>query len=139
MIKTFLSALLLTCASATASFAADVVERLLPSALSFVGGASYPTAQLSIYGPDDFEATEKTSRGWPVFRVRGGTMQDGVYRYTLTAATDEQLPIKKKVNNGRGESARDFTFKSFHMQGIFRISRGLIEPLDDAPEDEYEG
>lgn len=139
MLRTFLSALILTFATASVGFGEEVTERLSPGALSFVGGASYTNARLQIYGPDDFESEETSSRGLPVFRVRGGTVKDGVYRYTLSAATDEQVPIKKKVNNGRGENARDFTFKPFYKQGVFRVSRGLIEPLDDTPEDEVEG
>jgi len=122
-----LAALAFTVGQAVAN---DVSERLTPGALSFTGGASFTNAKLAVYGPDDFEAEESSSRGLPVFRVRGGLMKDGVYTYTLSAATDEQIELKRKIDNGRGDSARDYTLKPFHMQGAFRVSRGLIEPVE---------
>ncbi|MEL7115717.1 MAG: hypothetical protein AAGP08_09005 [Pseudomonadota bacterium] len=130
MIRTFLIASI--CALALPSFAlAEEVElRLQPSALSFKGGASYTNAALKITGPDDFEAEETSSRGLPVFRVTGGRFIDGVYYFSLSAATDEEVAIKRPIDNGRGDSARDSIQKPFHMDGAFRIRRGLIEPLE---------
>lgn len=109
----------------------DVEERLQPGALSFTGGTGFTNAVLTIVGPGDFEAEETASRGLPVFRVRGGRMKDGVYRYTLSAATDEKVKIAKPIDNGRGGNARDFALKPFHMYGMFRVVRGTIAPLDD--------
>ena len=116
---------------ATAGFAAEVEARLQAGALSFTGGSGFTNAVLYITGPDDFEAEETASRGLPVFRVRGGRMKDGFYQYTLTAATDEQVKIKKPIDNGRGSNARDYTLKSFNLNGMFEIERGVIVPLDE--------
>jgi len=116
---------------ATAGFSADVKVRLQSGALSFSGGSGFTNAVLKITGPNDFEAEESSSRGMPVFRVRGGRMKDGFYQYTLTAATDEQVKIKKPIDNGRGSNARDYTLKSFHMSGIFEVKRGVIQPQQE--------
>lgn len=126
--KTIAAALFLSTFTIPA-LAADVEERLTPNALSFTGGASFTNAKLVVRGPDDYEDETTASRGLPVFRITGGRMQDGVYFYSLSAATDEEVPIKKKVDNGRGDGARDFTLKPFYKEGMFRVSRGLIEPV----------
>jgi hypothetical protein len=139
MMKAFLISVTVALLSGMPVWAADVTERIQPSALSFTGGASFTGARLQIFGPDDFEAEETASRGLPVFRVRGGQLSDGIYRYFLSAATDEKVPMTRKVDNGRGENARDFNYKPFYKEGAFRISRGLIEALDQSAEEEEEG
>ena len=131
MIKNFMFGFLFTVASTLSAWAADVEARMQPTALSFTGGASFTNARLEIRGPDDYESEETASRGLPVFRVRGGTMKDGVYFYNLSAATDEKQEIKRKIDNGRGDGARDYTFKPFYMEGMFRITKGLIEEIDE--------
>ena len=113
-----------------AAWAADVTPRFQAGALSFTGGTGFTNATLDIFGPDDFEATETASRGLPVFRVRGGRMKDGFYQYSLSAATDEKVKIKKPIDNGRPE-ARDYTLKPFYLSGMFKVSRGLIEEVKD--------
>lgn len=110
---------------------AEVEVRLQAGALSFSGGAGYTNAQLLITGPNDFEQIETASRGMPVFRVRGGRMQDGFYQYTLTAATNERVKIKKPIDSGRGSAAKDYVLKPYSLSGMFEIKRGTIVPLAD--------
>lgn len=114
--------------SAGAAFSADVEARFQPGSLSFSGGTGFTNAVLTVTGPDDFEKEETAKRGLPVFRVVGGRMRDGFYQFSLSAATDEKVKIKKPLNNGRGDAGRDHTFVPFHMSGIFEISRGTIVP-----------
>ena len=114
----------------TAAFAVEVEARLQTSALSFSGGSGFTNAVLFITGPNDFEEEETASRGLPVFRVQGGQVKDGFYHYTLTAATDEKVTIKRPVDNGRGSAARDYTLKPFNLSGMFQIKEGRIVPQD---------
>ena len=109
--------------------AAEVEPRYTAGALSFSGGNGFTQAKLMITGPNDFEAEESASRGLPVFRVRGGRMKDGFYQFTVTAATDVKVKIKKPMDNGRGSAAKDYTFESFHLSGMFEIKRGTIVPI----------
>ncbi|MCG6904420.1 MAG: hypothetical protein LJE68_17250 [Rhodobacter sp.] len=118
-------------AGVSTASAAEVEARLQAGSLSFSGGTGFTNAQLLITGPDDFEAEETASRGLPVFRVQGGRMKDGFYQYTLSAATDEKVTIKRPVNNGRGATERDYLLKPFNMTGIFEISRGTIVPQEE--------
>ena len=115
----------------SASWGADVEVRLQAGALSFSGGSGFTNAHLMITGPNDFEAEETASRGLPTFRVRGGRMKDGFYQFTLSAATDEKVKIKRQIDNGRGDDTRDYTLKPFHLSGMFEISRGTIVPVED--------
>ena len=116
----------------TAVFGADVSPRFEPGALSFSGGRDFTNGRLFITGPDDFEAEETSSKGLPVFRVQGGRIRDGFYRFSLSAATAEKVKIKKPIDNGRGASAKDYTLKPFSLSGMFQIKRGAILEIDEA-------
>jgi len=112
--------------------AAEVEERIQNGALSFSGGNGFTNAVLTITGPGEFETEETASRGLPVFRAQNsGRLLDGLYQYSLVAATDEKLVIKNKIDNGRGAAARDFTYKPFAKYGAFLVSKGTIMPADD--------
>lgn len=115
----------------SAARAAEVEARLQAGSLSFSGGAGFSNASLLITGPNDFEVEETASRGLPVFRVQGGLMKDGFYQFSLSAATDQKVKIKRAIDNGRGADARDYTLKPFYMTGMFEISRGTIVPVDE--------
>lgn len=118
-------------AAASMLHAAEVEPRIQSSALSFTGGSGFTNATLQINGPDDFQAEETASRGLPVFRVQGGKMRDGFYHFILSAATDEKVKIKRPIDNGRGDDARDHTFKPFHMSGMFEVRKGRILPPEE--------
>ena len=124
------------------ALAADVEARLQSGALSFSGGAGFTNAHLKVTGPDDFEAEETASRGLPVFRLQGGRMRDGFYHYALTAATDEKVKITRQFDNGRGDNARDFRLKPFHLTGMFQVKNGTIVPqekMDGGADGDSEG
>jgi len=113
--------------AAVAAFAAEVEERIEEGSLSFNGGRGFSNAVLLITGPGDFEREETAGQGLPVFRAKNsGSLADGLYQYALTAATDEKVKIKKKVDNGRGASARDHILKPFAMHGTFVVKNGTI-------------
>ncbi|MDJ0826859.1 MAG: hypothetical protein QNJ16_15280 [Rhodobacter sp.] len=112
--------------------AAEVEARIQSGSLSFSGGNNYTNAQLMITGPQGYEAEQTASRGLPIFRVQGaGRMVDGLYQYSLVAATDEKVPLKNALNNGRGPDARQHAFKPFSMYGAFRVEKGVLMPADE--------
>lgn len=116
-----------------AASAVEVKERLQNGALSFSGGQSFSNAVLFITGPDDYEREETAARGLPVFRAQNsGKLVDGLYQYSLSAATDEKVKIKKEIDNGRGDLARDYTLKPFSMSGNFMVKKGTIIAVDAA-------
>lgn len=112
--------------------AAEVEARIENGALSFTGGQNLTNAVLMITGPGEFEKEETASRGLPVFRAQNsGRLADGLYQYSLTAATDEKIKIKNPMDNGRGSAARDYLLKPYSMQGSFLVSKGTILPADN--------
>lgn len=120
-------------AGATAAIA-EVEARIENGVLSFVGGQTYTNAILQITGPGDFELEETAVKGLPVFRAKNsGRLKDGLYQYSLTAATDEkvQIPEKDKLDNGRGSAARDYRLKPFFLSGAFYISEGTMKNAED--------
>lgn len=127
MKPTAFAAALLALSLAAPAWAVDVIERSNASALWFDGGQQMTNAQLTITGPEGFTASVDASRGLPSFRMQGaGPMKDGLYKYVLTAATNERITLENQIDNGRGDAARDFAFKPFSKYGAFRVSRGAI-------------
>lgn len=115
--------------------AAEVEARIQSGSLSFAGGTNFTNAQLLITGPQGFEAEETRPRGLPQFRVQGaGRMVDGLYQYSLVAASDEKIPLQNTMNNGRGPDAPKTEFRPFAMYGTFRVEKGQILPPDDSVE-----
>jgi len=115
--------------------ATEVTERIQSGALSFTGGQGFTNAVLMITGPNDYEREETASRGLPVFRAQNsGRLVDGIYQYSLSAATDEKETIKNPVDNGRGTAARDYVMKPFSMYGSFTVKKGSILPAEAGAE-----
>ncbi len=113
-----------------AQAAEEVVERLQSTSLSFSGGRNYTNAVLTVTGPNGYRREETVSRGMPIFRLQtAGRLVDGYYRYSLIAATDEDMPVSE-VNNGRGPDAPKTAKKPFAMHGAFSVQKGLLQPPD---------
>ncbi len=120
-------------AAGTATWAAEVEVRIENGVLSFVGGQSYTNATLQITGPGDFELEETAVKGLPVFRAKNsGRLKDGLYQFSLIAATDEKetIPAKENLDNGRGSAARDYRLKPFYLSGAFYISEGTMKDAE---------
>lgn len=117
-------------------FAAQPVERTNTTALWFESWGRLSNATLKIGAPDGNLTTVFAETGTPTFHLRDlSPVTDGVYRYELTAATDEMIPAKKKANNGRGEGQKDQVHKSFQMGGYFIVTRGVITKKEDLKEE----
>lgn len=120
------------CLGGAALAAEDVEVRIQSGSLSFSGGNNFTNAQLQITGPQGFEAEKFQPRGLPQFRIQGaGRMVDGLYQYSLSAATDEKIPLKNTLDNGRGPDAPQTAMRPFSMYGTFRVEKGVILPPED--------
>lgn len=73
--------------------------------------------------------------GTPVFELTGREVVDGIYRYELSAATQEEIKIVNPINNGRGDAARDTEAVPFHLSGAFHVARGVIVQPEDIREE----
>ncbi len=118
-----------------AAVAATPVEQHNSNAVWFENWSGLRNASLVVAAPDGSLTTVEAAAGTPVFQLSGAEVLDGIYRYELVAATDEQIKIVNPQNNGRGEAQTDSKAKSFHMNGHFTVSRGVIITPEEITED----
>jgi len=118
-----------------AALAASPVEQHNSNAVWFENWTGLRNASLVVAAPDGTLITIEAITGTPVFQLSGATILDGIYRYELVAATEEQVKIINPQNNGRGEAQTDSKAKPFHMNGHFTVSRGVIITPEEITED----
>lgn len=119
----------------TAALAAPPVEQHNSNAVWFENWTGLRNASLVVAAPDGTLTTVESVTGTPVFQLSGATILDGIYRYELSAATDEQIKIINPQNDGRGEAQTGSMAKPFHMNGHFTVSRGVIITPEEITED----
>lgn len=117
------------------AFAAEPVQQQNSNAVWFENWTGLSNATLKVAAPDGTISEIFAARGTPVFRLDPGAAADGVWRYELTAATEETRAIVNPIDNGRGDAARDEVAVSFHHSGHFVVERGVIV----RPEEVVEG
>lgn len=114
---------------------ASPVEQHNSNAFWFENWTGLRNATLVISAPNGSLTTIVAASGTPVFQLSGAEIADGIYRFELSAATDEQVKILNPQNNGRGAAQTDTMAKSFYLNGSFTVSRGVIITPEDITED----
>lgn len=128
----------LVLATASAGLAKETpqpVQQHNSNAVWFENWVGLSNTSMTISYPDGTVETIRASSGTPVFKLTGSEVLDGVYRYELRAATDKTEKIRNKVENGRGDAARDERAVPFYTTGHFVVSRGVIVTPEDLKED----
>jgi len=119
--------------------AAEVVPVISSGSVSFTGGNTMFNGTLTVTGPKGYYEQIMSEKGLPAFRLQGaGRLVDGVYTYSLTAATQEREPVYSSENNGRGDAAEDTVAKSYSSDGAFRVANGLILTGEDKNAEELD-
>lgn len=118
-----------------AAQAASPVEQHNSNALWFENWSGLRNATLVVSDPNGTLTTIAAAAGTPVFQLSGADIADGIYRFELSAATDEQVKILNPQNNGRGAAQTDSMAKSFYLNGSFTVSRGVIITPEEITED----
>ena len=81
---------------------------------------------LSIAGPNNFSATAFSKSGAPSIDLRRfGSVEDGTYTYQLTAATDEKVKSRARIDNGRDQASAE-PLKGVSTSGTFNVKDGVI-------------
>ncbi|WP_415918877.1 hypothetical protein [Tateyamaria sp. SN6-1] len=111
------------------------VQQHNSNAVWFENFTGLSNASLVVSYPDGTVETVETSKGTPVFKLRGDVARDGVYRYELRAATEQREEIKNQFDNGRGDAARSDRLTPFYLSGHFTVSRGVIITPEDIKEE----
>lgn len=114
--------------------AAEPVPQHNTNTFWFENWGDLSNADLRIVLPGGKIENVRASSGTPVFRLTGPGVQDGVYRYELSAATSEREKIANPIDNGRGSNASDTVAKPFNMTGAFVVSRGVIVTPEEISE-----
>ena len=104
---------------------AEPVEQHNSNAVWFENWTGLSNAQMVVVAPDGEIATVEASSGTPVYKLPQRDVQDGVYRYELTAATNEQVRVVNATSNGRDETPTT-EMKPFVLNGQFVVDRGVI-------------
>ncbi len=123
-------------AFATAALAADPVQQHNSSAVWFENWQGLSNATMTIYAPTGKITVIEAKSGTPVYQLDRAETVDGIYRYDLTAATEETVKIVNPINNGRGDAQSDSHNVPFAMSGSFVVSRGVIVTPEIVSEDQ---
>ena len=100
------------------------------TAVTLQAKGAYHDYTLSIAGPNDFHTVLTAKDRVPAVDLRRlGAVQDGVYTYHLTAATDERVNSQDQLDNGRDARA-SAPLKSVATSGSFRVQGGQIVKPD---------
>jgi hypothetical protein len=107
-------------------------QKLTDTQLGFDAGGNYNNYTLTVTGPHGFHASASSKTGTPSIDLRRfGAFDDGLYHYHLTASSDEKVPNRATVDNGRGGSHPDM-LKGVAMSGHFEVKGGTIVKHDPA-------
>lgn len=136
--KHLISGLILAIAMSSAVLARDTpqpVQQHNSNAVWFENYVGLSNTQMKISYPDGTLETVFAKTGTPVFQLTGAEVIDGIYRYELTAATDQKQTIKNPIDNGRGAAASNEMAVPFSLTGHFVVSRGVIITPEDIKEE----
>lgn len=105
-------------------------QKFTDTEIGFEPSAGYGNYTLTITGPNGLHATVSSRSGAPSIDLRKlGAIDDGGYNYHLTASTDEKVPLRSKLDDGR-DGAGDSMLKSVSLSGRFDVKGGTIVKYD---------
>lgn len=127
-------AVLLAASVSGACLAQDLkaTQRLSDTQIGFDPGGSYGNYTLTVTGPNGFHASASSKTGTPSIDLRRfGAFDDGTYTYQLTASTDEKIPVRPGLDNGRDRPASSM-LRGVSASGQFHVKNGTIVKYDPA-------
>jgi len=87
---------------------------------------TYSDVTLTVVGPNDFHASAHAKSGAPTLDLRRfGSVEDGTYTYQLTAASDEKVKVRTRLDDGR-EARGAEPLKGVATSGTFHVKDGVI-------------
>ena len=83
---------------------------------------------LRVTGPNGYNASTYSKKGVPSLDLAGhGKLNDGTYRYEITAASGETVDMDTGLDNGRGDNERKTIQKGISVSGGFEVAEGKIK------------
>jgi hypothetical protein len=124
---------LTTCAAiglSTACLAAEdmvAAEQFSGANVGFLLKGSLSNTTLTVSGPDDFHASVFSKTGAAAIDLSTlGPLEDGIYSYQLTAATNQPAKVRTLLNNGRDSKEQITPRMGMAMSGTFMVKDGKI-------------
>lgn len=133
-ILSLVAALGMTLAGAALANNPDPVQQHNSNAVWFENWIGLTNATMVVAAPNGRISQVRADQGTPVFELSRADVQDGVYRFELRAATEEDMEIVNPVDNGRGEMQTTMK-KPFYMTGYFVVERGVIITPEEVKEE----
>jgi len=131
----FVFATFFAIAGAGTAQAADPVAQHNPLEFWFINWQGLSNATLTVEAPSGQVTDIHAPAGTPVFKLDPANTIDGIYRYELRAATQEQRKIVNQIDNGRGEAEKETAAVPLYLTGHFTVSRGAIITPEDIKEE----
>jgi len=101
--------------------------RFADTQIGFDPGGNYGNYTLNVTGPNGFHARAGSETGTPSIDLRRfGAYDDGLYNYQLSASTDEKVPLRGALDNGRPPGQPDARLKTVSVSGTFHVKGGMI-------------
>ena len=115
----------------------NATQKFTDSEVVFDIAGPYSNLTLTISGPNGLHASAHHRTGSPLIDLRKlGTLDDGDYLYQLTAATDEKVPDRSGLDNGRDGGPASSKLKSVSTSGQFQVKGGSIVKYDPSAREE---
>ena len=108
-------------------------QKFTETQIGFEPGATYGNYTLTVTGPNGFHATASSKSGAPSIDLRRfGALEDGIYNYHLTASSDEKVPLRSTLDNGRDGGPANSMLKGRVGERVFHVKGGTIVKSDPA-------
>ena len=105
-------------------------EKFTDTEVGFHVPPSYSNVMLTISGPHGLHASASSRSGSPLIDLRKLGAVDGEYLYQLTASTDEKIPVRSGLDNGRDGGPATSVPKSVSLGGHLQVKAGTIVKHD---------
>lgn len=106
-------------------------QKFTDTEIGFEIGGPYSNLTLTVTGPNGINASARSRTGSPLIDLRKlGAVDDGQYNYQLTASTDDKIPVRTGLDDGRDGGSTTAMFKSVSTSGHFHVKGGTIVKFD---------
>jgi hypothetical protein len=105
-------------------------QKFTDTEIGFDAGGTYSNFTLTIAGPNGIQASASSKSGAPSIDLkRLSAPDDGLYTYQLSASTDEKVPLRSGLDDGRPQRATAM-LRSVSTSGSFEVKSGTIVKAD---------
>ena len=130
-------------------------QKFTDTQIGFDPGGTYSNYTLTITGPNGIQASAASKTSAPSIDLRLSTSSSQlnvlieaakqnllIVDEQLAGTTDkfasttEKVPVRNRLDNGRGGGPDDSTFKSVSLDGVFHVKGGTVVKFDPSAREE---